>query len=83
MEDVLDWSVDYFVAVSEFNCFISTYSQGYAVEVSFRAQAGCTVPAIKFVGPAARNVADWGMVANLFKVDFATVRHFSLVGLSK
>ena len=83
MEDVLNRSVDYFVAVSEFNCFVSNYSQSYTVEVSFRAQTGCTVPAIKVVGPDAHNVADWGMMGNLFQVDLAAVRRFSLVGLSK
>jgi len=72
--------VDYFLAVSEFNRFVSNYIQGYAVEGSFGAHAGGTVPAIKVVRPVVQNVTDWRMVDNLFQVYFATVRQFSLIG---
>lgn len=75
--------MNYFLAVSKFNRFASNNIQGNTVEGSFGAHAGCTVPTIKVVGPAVQNVADWGVMNNLFQVDFATIRQFSLIGFPK
>jgi hypothetical protein len=83
LEDILRWGVNYFWPVGKFNCFVSNYIKGDTVEGSFGAHAGGTVPAINIVGPAVQNVTDGGVVDNLFEVDFATVRQFSLVGFTE